>query len=104
MASVEIVWSADSDGIFIAKRHTTLLLGSWADCESNGETAVNDICDDFFTARIWEEWIGMDDDSWTINVEIHSPSSIAGIYEVELERVTKSSARKREPVSASPDR
>lgn len=94
MASVEIFWSAHCDGSFIAKDQTTLLPGLWADCEDNAESAVVDICEEFFDRHVWDAWIGLDDDDWSVTVIIHSPASIAGDYFVSLERVTKAHARK----------
>lgn len=93
MSLIDVIWSADYEGCFIAKRNTTLL-PPWADSVLNGESAVQNICQDFFTSAVWEEWIG-DDPDWTITLEIHTPPSIAGSYEVELERVTKASAKRR---------
>lgn len=93
MSLIDIIWSADCDGVFIAKRHTTLL-PPWADCALNAESVASEICQNFFTDEVWRQWIGNDDTRWTIDLEIHSPASIAGNYEVELERVTKAQARK----------
>jgi hypothetical protein len=93
MQMIDVVWSAHCDDVYVAKRHTTLL-PPWCDCTDNAESAVNTICRDFFRPDIWEEWIGLDDSDWTVQVEIHSPPSIAGLYEVELERVTEARSRR----------
>lgn len=94
---VDVVWSADCDGVYVAKRHTTLL-PPWAGIEDNAETVAKMICEDFFDARVWDEWIGYDN-SWSVQVELHSPPSIAGLYDVDLDRVTKATAyRRKRPV------
>src|SRR5687767_3144632 len=94
MATTEIKWSADFDGVYIAKQQTTLLSGWWAGQADNATAAVQEICEDFFTSEVWQEWVGMDDNDWMIQVEIYEPEAISGTYEVGLERTVKASARK----------
>jgi len=96
--AITVRWSAwhqdareDGRAPFVA--HWDCILPSWADCEGNAQSVVNDICADFFTDEVWQQEFGLEDCSAEIEVEIHSPSSIAGRYIVDLERVTKASAR-----------
>lgn len=91
-APVDVIWSADCDGVFVAKRHITIL-PPWAGISVNAESVAQAVCEDFFTASVWEEWIGLGDSSWTVNLEIHSPADIVGDFEIDLARVTKASAR-----------
>lgn len=93
---VDVIWSASCDGVFAAKRHTAIL-PPWAGISVNAENVAQSVCEDFFTQAIWEEWVGLDDDAWTVDLEIHSPAAIAGNFEVELTRVTKASARMKVP-------
>jgi hypothetical protein len=90
-----ISWEDDEDlSGFIANKEETLL-GDWADCSSNGESAANDICANLFDHNLWDDCFGGDATSERVQVEIHSPPSIAGLYEVDLERVVKASATLR---------
>jgi hypothetical protein len=82
---VTVVWSAT-------------LLPSWADCVDNGESAVNDIAEDWFADRdFWEEHVGIVNDSVSLWLIVHEPESIAGEYHVDLDRVIKARARKHDP-------
>lgn len=93
--AVEIVWDASQDGVFIINKMTTIM-PSWAGCAGNAEAAVKDICEDYFTMEVWGDMVGLDDDCWNdIDVEVYSPSEIAGIYNVDLElKITASACLK----------
>lgn len=95
MITTDIVWSAKyvDDDYSAIDEQTTILCGTWADCDGNGEAAVNHCLEDYF--RIDEEWIEHfgDDTSGYLLVTVTSPASIAGTYRVRLDRVVKASAR-----------
>jgi hypothetical protein len=94
--TIEIIWSAYDDGVYIAKQQTTLLVGDWAASKVNAADAVRKVCEDFFRPDIWHEWIGSDEARWRVIIDVHSPPSIAGSYAVVLERVTRAQVYKIE--------
>src|SRR4051812_9150549 len=97
---VNVIWSAHSEGIYATRRGCTIL-PAWAGLAVNAETAAETVAQDFFDASIWQQFVGADDNDFSVTVEIHAPEEIAGIYEVELERVTRAKARKQPAGSQS---
>lgn len=85
----DVVWSADDDGVWIAKRHTTLL--PLCDCMAP-KRAAEKICRDYFTASVWSEWTGSDEDRIKITLTIHEPPIVSGEYVIDLQRKTVATA------------
>lgn len=105
MSTVTIRWSAthEEDVGFenpFAVDMDTILFGSWADCPDNGDGAVKDCLEDYFDEYVWLEEFGNNDTQGTVLVEVQLPLSIAGRYEVNLERVVKAHATKLETARA----
>ena len=73
-----------------AQRWDTIL-PPWA--ETDGESAVNAAVEAFFDVETWDEWFGLDESDTRVMVTVESPASIAGTYEVRLERVTQAHAK-----------
>lgn len=85
----------------VIARDKTAIMPSWADCEGNAESVVNDICEDFFTDALWLEFAGDDiGDGLDVVVRVTAPPSIAGDYQVGLDRPIKARAH-RMPVATS---
>jgi hypothetical protein len=74
-----------------AERWDTIL-PPWA--EFDGEAAVNAATAVYFDTEKWDEWFGLDESDTHVIVTVHSPASIAGIYSVHLDRLTKAHATK----------
>lgn len=94
---VSVFWSAtfeDSENNGGIASNVETLMPPWVDSESNGEDAVDYICEHYFDHEIWDQEFGIDDEAVTIRFELHKPPSIAGTYSVDLDRVTKARARK----------
>ncbi len=68
------------------------ILDDWYD-EGHAEAAVNQICERYFSAddAHWTERFG-DDLSCEILVVVRLPQSLAGAYNVEIERVIRARA------------
>ncbi len=75
-----------------AAEHWDTILPAWA--EFDGESAVNAAAEAYFDTEKWDEWFGLDESDTHVLVTVHSPDSIAGVYSVSLDRVTKAYATK----------
>jgi hypothetical protein len=75
-----------------AERWDTIL---WPWAELDAETGVRVATEDYFDTEKWDEWFGPDLSNAHVLVTVHSPASIAGIYSVELWRVTKARVLKK---------
>jgi hypothetical protein len=72
--------------------HWRVLLPPWAEVAQNAESAVNKAIEDYFDAETWDEWFGLDESDTLVIVTVHTPTAIAGTYEVRLKRTTKAFA------------
>lgn len=72
------------------------IVGPFAEVAELAEDVVRDIIEDYLDSKRWCEVIGadIDDDHMTIEITISAPAHLVGKYEVDLRRVTKSTARK----------
>lgn len=88
--TTEIKWRAEDadESMSTMGWINCILLGGWADCEANAEAAVGDVVTNWFDDKEWDRWFP-EQTRGTIVVEICEPTSIAGKYDVDLERVTK---------------
>ena len=97
---VELRWSAthedDADFVGCLVRDTETLLNAWAGLGVNAEAAVEKAVAMYFGSSDWDEAFGIEADSVTVLVEVHSPPEVAGKYRVDLERVTKGNAKRLE--------
>lgn len=92
---IDVVWSCypDDGEEPLTFRHTTML-EEWADSSSNACSVASEIAADFFNnAGVFGDNFG-DSDSGNVLIEIHEPSSIAGKYDVDLERSIMARARR----------
>src|SRR5262245_27283411 len=92
--STDVVWSAgipDAADLTLARRHTTMM-PHWAGVESNRESAVQRIVEDWL--EIDQDWRNLfgGDDHCNLIVEVHEPAAIAGRYEVGVDRVARARA------------
>lgn len=89
-----IIWSAWYDGDKPLAVRNEFLGAPWMDCEGNASDAVKELSDTFWLGcdSLWTTLAG-DSDSFDVIVEVHSPLSIAGRYNVRLKKVIKSSIK-----------
>ena len=78
--NVDVIWS-----FFDNKEQHKTILETWAANPSSAETVAEIVCHMFFTDS---------NDFNTVTINIHSPQSAVGQYEVRLKRVTQTRARK----------
>lgn len=92
---MDVIWQAfQSEDPFapIQKAPWTYLGRDWMDCAANAQSAVNEVCEDYFDDGVWDEWFGLDSTCAEVLVEVTVPASIGGVCRVDLERVTKAQA------------
>lgn len=91
MISVKWVVSSNLEPIGDAEAIETLL-PEWATVSSNAAAAAAYICADYFNTQTWEACFGPGYDSRHVYLTIFDPATIAGKFELDLERVTRAKA------------
>lgn len=99
---ITVTWSAtdiesDKMGAIVANWKSEVQ-GNLAAEARDAEDYAQAVAECYFAQdNHWAENYG-DDECTTIKVEIHTPESIAGVFEVDLERTVKARARRMIPV------